>query len=429
MIAMSAKEYYHTNPSSASLVDLIPPEIWSTIFRHATRPDFSEYRFVGPKSLDFISGIDRDQLKEFRASLVTKRYLVRVSKAWYSIAMPFLYEHVILGTGRSIIPLCQVMKRSQEQVDSDRPGSSIGWWTKRLDVSMRDKADGPNEILSALADIMACLRNLRVLTFSVKGQGYDIRKPLPSSVLRSLSCHDTLKVVHWYNDYLQPTTGDWTSFLEVHSQLESIRGRFLLAPNNHVKLEALKTIYQCSHPKAPQNLLNFDLSSVCYAVYHIGITLDPATSFNHTFFSLLGSQLTIIQIDCLEGAYLEDFQQTFSEMEKECHNLSEIHFNLCAWSVFNSCIPGSRFPPSVKSLGIRITGATISNVDIRTFFTQALPAVLSQNLNVKMIQITNPGTVRALRSHPRSLIRGIEQVTAMGVQLLDNHARLLRASE
>lgn len=346
---------------------------------------------------------------------VTKRYLVRVSKACYDIASPFLYEHIILGTGRSVIPLRNAMMRSQEQVDSNRPGPSIGWWTKRLDVSMRDKAEKSNEILFALANIMACLPNLQVLTFSVKGQGYNIGKPLPSNILRSLSCRDTLKAVHWYNDNLQPSISDWTSFLKTHLQLESIRGRFALTLDNHVTLESLKTIYQSSHPKEPQNLLDFDLPSVRYAVYHIGITLDPASRFNYAFFSLLGSQLTIIR---LEGAYLEGFQRTFSEIERECHNLGEIHFNLCAWSVFNQCIPGSRFPPSVKSLGVRITGATISNVDIRTLFTQALPAILSQNVNIKMIQITNQGTVRALQGHPRALSRGIDQVAAMGLRLL-----------
>ena len=283
---------------------------------------------------------------------------------------------------------------------------------------MRDKTEDSDEILSALTDIMASLSNLQILTFSVKGQGYDIRKPLPPTTLRSLSCRDTLKAIHWYNDHLHPAVGDWTLFLETHPHLESIRGRFLLAPGSHVKLESLKTIYQCSHPKTPQNLQDFDLTSVRQAVYHIGITLDPASTFNHSFFSAVGSQLSIIQIDCLEGAYLEDFHQAFSEIEQKCHNLSEIHFNLCAWSVFNSCIPGSRFPPSVKGLGIRVTGTTISNVDIRTLFTQTLPAVLSSNTHVKTVQIMNQGTIRALQGHPRALARGIDQVASLGVRLL-----------
>ena len=67
---MSAKEHYHPPSVPRPLIDQIPPELWSTIFRHATEPVFAEYRFTGHEALGFISGIDRDQHKEYRASLV-----------------------------------------------------------------------------------------------------------------------------------------------------------------------------------------------------------------------------------------------------------------------------------------------------------------------------------------------------------------------
>ncbi|TFY57690.1 hypothetical protein EVG20_g8440 [Dentipellis fragilis] len=90
-----------------------PPEIWFTIFEHAT--------FV-PHAFDVNSGDPFDIAgaplphdgtiqKNLIASLSTKRSLVLVCKSWHELAMPLLYQAVAAGSNSSLQSLRNTLAR------------------------------------------------------------------------------------------------------------------------------------------------------------------------------------------------------------------------------------------------------------------------------------------------------------------------------
>ncbi|KDR78055.1 hypothetical protein GALMADRAFT_224448 [Galerina marginata CBS 339.88] len=250
-------------------VESTPPEIWSQIFRHAAGEHIDEDLFF---SSAVLNGVDWKRLKEFKKSLVTRRSLARVCKAWSGTSHPFLYEYLFLGRGRSILPLRDAISASRRLVDEtgEEPSTAFGWWTRRLDVHMRDDATEklkPLDILKAVADIIACLPNLQILTFSINGRLYDLVKELPANILGS--CPKSLKAIHWDNTplgyCLMPTIEDWTSFLENHPKLVSIRYKYwaTVTSDTKIKLDTLKILHPynsySSEPAKACNLMNFDL--------------------------------------------------------------------------------------------------------------------------------------------------------------------------
>jgi hypothetical protein len=69
LCAMSAKEFYHKSPLQSLHVPEIPPEVWTTILRHATW----DSKFLFPSELTFESiGMSRSEhLRSFRKVLVS----------------------------------------------------------------------------------------------------------------------------------------------------------------------------------------------------------------------------------------------------------------------------------------------------------------------------------------------------------------------
>ncbi|KAF8960812.1 hypothetical protein BDZ97DRAFT_2077299 [Flammula alnicola] len=409
---MSAKEFYHKNLPGR--LPEIPPEIWTAIISHAIwvpggyEPELMTLA-IGIKS----SSVNQEQLQALRTSLVTRRYLVRVSKAWYTLASPFLYEYILLGRGRVLAPLRDAMIRSQKSVDSNEQVNSIGWWTKRLDVSMRDSADDPGAIMATLADIMTCLPNLRILTFSITGQFYD--RVLPSTVLESLTCRDTLKFVHWYI-FPQPTTQAWTSFLENHPYLESINGNFRISPNSHIQLNSLKMVHvpDIANIGDEHEIWQIDLPAIRYATYCVDFGANSIG--RDRFFASVGPKLTTIQINYLHDGDVQSaacLQATLDQILQTCHALEQVNLLLNSWHVLSLCV--ASLPPKVKMLAIRILRPNLAKVTNRVLFTSILKGMVSRNPALKIIQFLDRANVRELRVHSRILNEGLRLMESLGV--------------
>lgn len=204
--------------------EILPPEIWTLIFRHATlvpdltSTDLCNYGMGDP--------INCQQRKLHKRSLRTKQILVRVCKTWYTSAIRFLNEAVLLGRGKSLASLHKGLQRShRSSIDSDTGELPLGWWTKRLDVAMRDSTNDAKSDMVLVGRIVAMLPNLSILTFNVRGHGYFPAygglQTLPSSILQSTS-PENLNVVYWHSPHILPTAEDWVKLLSSRPHLRSM---------------------------------------------------------------------------------------------------------------------------------------------------------------------------------------------------------------
>ena len=178
---MSAKEFYKKPPLH---VPELPPEIWTTVLRHATR----DYEFPFPSELTFesigtqrfssapaaklqkdIGEVLHSSFNTFQIYIVNRLRSV-ISYACVRLGMHwpvlFLYEYIVLGRNRVLASLRDGLSRAVLE------NRQVGWWTERLDVRMRDATKTPKIVFDTLAAILRYLPNLYILAFAVTGDGF-----------------------------------------------------------------------------------------------------------------------------------------------------------------------------------------------------------------------------------------------------------------
>ncbi|KAI0061994.1 hypothetical protein BV25DRAFT_1825856 [Artomyces pyxidatus] len=190
-----------------TILPTLPPEIWLRILEAATHvPGLLDVDVEDPFDSPHPSGgtlLDtRDEMKALRASLVTKRHVVRVCKQWNTLATPLLYESIFVGRNSpNVLPgtLC-----------SPREGvaHSPGWYTRRLDLSGHASAS----TLALLPEIIAHLPQLRIFrVLPSRAFHADYRPVLPDPVVRALAGTPSLQMLKWdKSDHLML----WPSLLE-----------------------------------------------------------------------------------------------------------------------------------------------------------------------------------------------------------------------
>ena len=112
----------------------LPTEVWLLIFQLATEVPYA----LLPRTESPFDLPCRPTYKEMRAelshSLITKRYIVLVCKAWNEAATPLLYSAILLRTTRGVSAAWETFRDSAQRNGSTR----LGHYVKRIDVSMRD---------------------------------------------------------------------------------------------------------------------------------------------------------------------------------------------------------------------------------------------------------------------------------------------------
>ena len=109
----------------------LPMEVWLLIIQLATEVPFAFLpRIESPFDLP-PRPTHKEMTAELSRSLITKRYVVLVCKAWNEIATPLLYSAVLLRSGRGVSATWNTF------CDSGR-SARLGHYVKRIDLSMRD---------------------------------------------------------------------------------------------------------------------------------------------------------------------------------------------------------------------------------------------------------------------------------------------------
>ncbi|KAF8178894.1 hypothetical protein BJ912DRAFT_647118 [Pholiota molesta] len=432
---MSAKEFYFKNDPPH--LPYLPPELWTQIIRHATwvpggyDPELTELALsVNANTMN------KERLEAWKKALVTRRALVRVSKAWYTLASPFLYEYILLGKGKAVSSLLCGMRRAQQGAESEDSTRPIGWWTKRLDVNLRNSTSDPRADMDALAGVMKYLPNLRVLTFSITGNLY--KKRIPPNVLGSVSCRETLKFVHFYT-YCLPSAENWTVFLEQHPYLESANlNNHIFSARSHGRLSCLRTIH-INHDttylhRIPAGDFSWHTSfpAVRAATYDLEFSMDDEQA--EQFFTAFGPKLTTIQLSQLrldpedpwnDTEIEANLEETLHWMRSECHALEHINLLFRSWHIFTLFKDADIFPSKVSTLTIRILQGQVSKEMTAQLFQRIFSSMKNRNANLKTIQFSNRMNVRGLRAHPRALTEGLRRMSDIGLVIKDNEGCIM----
>ncbi|PPQ79464.1 hypothetical protein CVT25_002625 [Psilocybe cyanescens] len=346
------------------------------------------------------------------------------------MAHPVLFEYIHLGKAGGMTSLCEALSLSRQL--SNNQGCTLGWWTKRLDISMHDDGHDDTSVaedLQKISGLLTCLPRLQILAFSVTGHGYLRYKS--SHILNFVSCRESLKAIIWYNNYLRPDIKSWTTFLERHEKLEVIRGPFSVDSQNHVRLNALKILhpllyYGYATGSDSMYLTNIGLSSVSCLDCEMDNFPIPLTIFER-----LGNQLTAIQFTYPNEILLPmvaaiEFGPIFAQLQSACHNLVRLNVILRTWPSFIQSLAMILIAPeSLEILGIRIQRPQISNFGLKRLLQDALPMVLSKNPNLKVVQLLDKTSAEQFHLHVRILDDGLRKLRSLGITLQDHNGLVL----
>ncbi|KAF8638842.1 hypothetical protein AX17_001900 [Amanita inopinata Kibby_2008] len=209
----------------------LPPEVCLIVFELATWTP--NVRDVDPLDMNFELFITKDHQNSLRRSTRAKLGLTRVCKHWKTLAAPFLYENIVIGRGKFLTSIRSVLEQSHQEYQDSDEYHPLGFWTKRLDIALRDSVRPPDEELVILADIIRCLPNLETVTFSISSRQYMQNEISASFILNALgsTCGRSLKFVHWFRDTIVPDVWEWRSLLKRSPNLRSYRTPLVAVKN------------------------------------------------------------------------------------------------------------------------------------------------------------------------------------------------------
>jgi hypothetical protein len=203
---------------------------------------------------------------------------------------------------------------------SENTGYPLGWWSKRLDVAMRDQFNDIGSELGSLSQIVQFLPNLNIIIFRVTILKYhDLR--LPESFLHqvSRSAGPNLQAILWYTEALTPTSHQWYDFLAgmPHISIVSFANVGEFPEDSLPALPALRTLslpYFMTHfPNTPTSIPS--LRHLIFSSYRLPDAAWKTFLLNH------GEQLEVVQVHVKWGFGVPDVLDTISQYCPKLHRL------------------------------------------------------------------------------------------------------------
>ncbi|KDQ58758.1 hypothetical protein JAAARDRAFT_206609 [Jaapia argillacea MUCL 33604] len=391
----------------------LPPEIWFSIFDHATTvPQALDTHLRDPFDLHPPLSESQVQQKIFD-SLATKRYLVRVCKDWYQMASRFLYREIIIGRGHTLVSLRATLleshRRAEEsatQAEGTKFTPALGQYTLRFEIATRTHTTAISELV-ALIDILRFLPNLRIFVMGKGERPYHaIKFHLPLDVLSPLGsyCGQSLHVVRWHR-YPYPTAPQWTQLLHTTPNLRILR--FPTDDNNRGRLQSghsLPHLMSLEEAESSDDLPGNALPNRIYpSLYHLSSSsfLPPTFLLNSH-----GPQLTFITINTFDPDHPLDLLLT------TCPNLTKLIIHLHS----PHTLP-DRLPKTITHLGLRFDMENVSRRDARLVF-EALNAIREPNLEV--VRFLDRRCIDRVRDHhPKVFAWGVDLLAEIRYRIED----------
>ncbi|KAA1477693.1 hypothetical protein DENSPDRAFT_844875 [Dentipellis sp. KUC8613] len=332
-----------------------PPEIWLTIFEHAT---FVPHAFDADAGDPFdVAGAplphDGTIQKDLIASLSTKWSLALVCKSWHELATPLLYQAVAAGSDKSLQSLCDALARfASADLPIRRPR------VRRLDLFRWSPFVLSSKQASAnLISIFTYLPDLEIICgHSFPSELADLNSYMQALVV---NCGHSLRKCSLYSPFI--SRDDCVALLTRCPRLAHLY--ILRHPRPRKQSYSLQDI-----PK--QNNLTFlslDLPLSQHqeplhpipSLQHVHILLqNPPYLGVEDFLSVQGPHLRTIQLNAQRFSTQENIQVYFDFFGEYCPKLVHLIIICESWS---QLFPPVSLPPTVTHLGVFATGECASN--------------------------------------------------------------------
>ena len=316
----------------------LPMEVWLLIFQLATEVPFAFLPKV-ESPFDLPPRPTHKQMTaELSRSLLTKRYVALVCKAWNEVATPLLYNAVLLRSVRGVRAAWDTFCDSEET-------TRFGHYVKRIDLSMRDSRTHhtltPQLIeRDQIAGILRQLPNLSIFTMHTRVRGGDSNCIADALADTSTS---TLQTIEWAGrhtfDHMCLSGASWTRLVSSCPNLKSLDG-----PGCRIFSTELHPAARLSH-----------LSVTHYDRGAETISPDPPSPLHICYNSPDWDVIhPITRAHCLQAISLDVYfrgQDTLQPLLAQCPRLSQLILRCSAWYDLPS---GLTLDSSITHLGLFI---------------------------------------------------------------------------
>ncbi|KAG1761784.1 hypothetical protein EDD22DRAFT_894638 [Suillus occidentalis] len=411
-----------SNGSTARNPPFFPPELWITIFSLATDvPGLLSYD--GPTSSDLPRSLVKEhEHKLLKESLITKRNIILVCRTWHVLATKFLYQSVLVTRPTTLSSLVTALDRRSSGAARS---VHVGWWTRRLDVSIQDDHCEASDY-AKLANIIRRFPNLSIVNLSMPmlPDNDSWLRQLPESVVMALveSCGPSLRVFDCSESILRPCRDDLMKLITAASNLSVLRCP-ICSPSARDKSPA-----RLDMPVMPK-LQSVSLMSVFLRDY-----LPDNKDANHF------PALRKLTYDCIPPPFLDHTWKKFVRLS--CANVTTVHLDyslqadceccsslndlvvyIRSWTEINSNLT---LPPSVSYLGLHSKLRKAPAFHYKQLFV-ALHTISGSKL--KTVRLLLADAVEDLRENHRALLESelADRTSCITFRIEDNEGHLLMA--
>jgi hypothetical protein len=309
--------------------------------------------------------------------------------------------------------------RSPEDIDVGN-GHLLGWWTKRLDVAMRDNGDDIESELESLSQIIQSLPNLNILIFRVTTPEYQYIL-LPDTFLHHLSrsAKPNLQAIAWYTDACIPDPHQWHAFLVSMPPIRTLSCVYM-KPHSDTSLPALPELRTFCIPHHRSLLPNLttpipSLRHLIFCAYNLG---DVGWKM---FLQTYGQQLEVVRVHVIREFGVSQFLDTISQ---SCTKLHRLDIAIRTWRALNLSQDELSLPASIHTFGIYCLQPQAPKTGYKELFSAL------RNMKVgpafKVIQLLRENNVRDLCEHHRQLLlTNMPKLKELGFEVLDHEGQAL----
>lgn len=404
------------DPKHRADLPAFPPELWLSIFHHATHvpgtliPDV--YAHVSLMGCVYT----KSSKVALQDALVTKRALVRVCRQWWHLAIPYLYRSVYIRRARYLSSLATTLVRAAAGKGTLIGTQPLGEFTQRLDIAIRDRAENVGAEFDSLATLIRCMPHLAIVSFAI-APNYSTRTILPNDILDALH-HSaaSLRVLDWSSTQPEPSVFRIVDLLAKCTQLRVLNcprllwskelqhdGIPLTVTTLHLRAITpvqIATAYNCLPPQ-----FNLDATRCPgpSALQELMLHLNKDSGHWKDLLEVYSTQLVSVQL-YISGPHAIDIQGHFQLLALLCPRLRRL------------TIVSDRFPffthphlvfPSIAYLGLRVIQPQSPKADFETLF-DLLEELRSSVPSLEVVRLTNEQSVQCLlRTHTKFVVRAL----------------------
>lgn len=374
----------------------LPTELWISIFEEATQ-------VPGELNANALSLLDRPShvecWRDRQALLPTRRALIRVSRTFRAIGMPFLYQSIFIHKGITIERLGKTLKKTPK----------YGEWIKRIDI---DLVRGNSSVFTdeALSDLFLNLPNLEFLTtfgpWTV---------PQASLLIKNLQYCQNLRILYLQEDGFASYDADYSN---TFSSLKNLRAfcsaywrntkhSYMSTPNKGASLRYIMALPDWDDPETFQDPAYFPNLEV--------LELTTSTVISH-FSRVHGHKIITIDYNLASFRVLEGLGDYFPNLRNVIIDIESLDIERQPMEI--QVIP----LPQVTRVGFTIDRSFAIAWKINVAFkmlTMIFPGV-------KRIQILEMVLIKTLLRHKFGrLLRWNNELKEKGIRLERENGELL----